>query len=117
MYIERLNLMDLFLDTFPFNGMSSSCDTLWAGLPLITLKGSTIASRGGASLLNSVGLNSLITSSIEEYEHLAIDLGNNPHKLKKIRQILQDKSKLDLFNMVKFTTNIEDLYQKVYART
>jgi protein O-GlcNAc transferase len=117
MFIERLNLMDLFLDTYPFNGMSSSCDTLWSGLPILTLMGDTIASRGGASLLNSVGLNSLITHSINDYEELAIDLGNNPTKLKKLRQKLLDKSKLDLFNIKKYAANIEDGYQKIYAES
>ena len=117
MFIERLNLMDLFLDTYPFNGMSSSCDTLWSGLPILTLMGDTIASRGGASLLNSVELNSLITHSINDYEELAIDLGNNPTKLKKLRQKLLDKSKLDLFNIKKYAANIEDGYQKIYARS
>ena len=117
MFIERLSLMDLFLDTYPFNGMSSSCDTLWSGLPLLTLMGDTIASRAGASLLSSVDLNSLITHSINDYEELAIDLGNNPNKLKKLRQKLLNKSKLDLFNIMKYTKNIENIYQKIYAKS
>ena len=101
MYIERINLMDLFLDTYPFNGMSSACDILWSGLPILTLTGSTMTSRGGASFLQSVGLKSLITYSNNDYEKLAIDLGNNPNKLKTLRQKLLDKSKLDLFNIMK----------------
>ena len=117
MYIERLNLMDLFLDTYPFNGMSSSCDILWSGLPILTLTGSTMTSRGGASFLQSVGLESLITYSAKDYEKLAIDHGNNPNKLKKLRQKLLDKSKLDLFNIKKYTSNIENSYQKIYAES
>ena len=109
--------MDLFLDTYPFNGMSSSCDILWSGLPILTLTGSTMTSRGGASFLQSVGLESLITYSAKDYEKLAIDLGNNPNKLKKLRQKLLDKSKLDLFNIKKYTSNIENSYQKIYAES
>ena len=116
LYIESLNLMDLSLDTFPFNGMSSSCDVLWSGLPILTLMGETYASRGCSSLLSLVELNSLITHSIDDYEKLAIDLGNNPNKLKKLREKIVNKSLLDLYNMNKYTKQIEDGYQKIYNR-
>jgi predicted O-linked N-acetylglucosamine transferase (SPINDLY family) len=116
-YIEMLHLMDLFLDTYPFNGMSSSCDVLWSGLPILTLIGDTYSSRGSASLLNSVKLESLVTHSIDDYEKLAINLGNNPKKLKKLRERISDRTILDLYNVKKFTDNIEDGYQKIYARS
>jgi len=116
MYIEMLNLMDLSLDTYPFNGMSSSCDVLWSGLPILTLMGDAYSSRGCSSLLSSVKLNSLITHSIDDYEKLAIDFAKNPKKLKKLRGKIINKSSLDLFNINKFTKNIEDGYQKIYAR-
>ena len=117
MYIEILNLMDLSLDTYPFNGMSSSCDVLWSGLPILTLMGDSYSSRGCSSLLNSVNLNSLITHSIGDYEKLAINLAKNPKKLKKLREKIINKTSLDLFNIDKFTNNIEDGYQKIYARS
>ena len=116
LYIEILNLMDLSLDTFPFNGVSSSCDSLWSGLPVLTLMGESFTSRASSSLLSSVELNSLITHSIDDYEKLAIDLGNNPNKLKKLREKIVNKSLLDLYNMNKYTKQIEDGYQKIYNR-
>jgi len=116
MYIEILNLMDLALDTYPFNGMSSSCDLLWSGLPILTLMGDSYSSRGCSSLLNSVKLNSLITHSINDYEKLAIDLAQNPNKLIKLREKIINKSSLDLFNIEKFTDKIEEGYQKIYVR-
>ena len=117
MYIEILNLMDLSLDTYPFNGISSSCDSLWSGLPIVTLMGESFTSRASSSLLNSVKLNSLVTNSIDDYEKLAIDLGNNPIKLKKLREKIVNKSLLDLYNMNKFTKQIENGYQKIYNRS
>jgi predicted O-linked N-acetylglucosamine transferase (SPINDLY family) len=116
LYIEILNLMDLSLDTFPFNGVSSSCDSLWSGLPVLTLMGESFTSRASSSLLSSVELNSLITHSIDDYEKLAIDFGNNPNKLKKLREKIVNKSLLDLYNMNKYTKQIEDGYQKIYNR-
>jgi len=115
-YLERLNLMDLFLDTYPFNGHSTSCDALWAGLPILTLIGKTYGSRVTASLLKSVKLDSLVTHTTNDYENLAIDLANNPKKLLKLREKIINKSSLDLFNTNKFTKNLEDGYQKVYDR-
>ena len=108
--------MDLSLDTYPFNGVSSSCDSLWSGLPVLTLMGESFTSRASSSLLSSVELNSLITHSIDDYEKLAIDLGNNPNKLKKLREKIVNKSLLDLYNMNKYTKQIEDGYQKIYNR-
>jgi predicted O-linked N-acetylglucosamine transferase (SPINDLY family) len=116
LYIESLNLMDLSLDTFPFNGVSSSCDSLWSGLPVLTLMGESFTSRASSSLLSSVELNSLITHSIDDYEKLAIDFGNNPNKLKKLREKIVNKPLLNLYNMNKYTKKIEDGYQKIYAR-
>jgi len=116
MYIESLSLMDLSLDTYPFNGMSSSCDVLWSGLPILSLIGDSYSSRGCASVLNSLKLNSLITHSIDEYENLAIDLGNNPNKLKLLRKKISDKTILNLYNTKKYTKSIEDGYLKIYNR-
>ena len=113
-FLERLNLMDLFLDTYPFNGHSTACDVLWAGLPIVTICGEHYASRGCSSLLNAVKLNSLITHNLKDYENLAITLAQNPDKLKKIKKSLVDKKSLNLFNTKKFTKNIEKGYQEVY---
>jgi protein O-GlcNAc transferase len=115
-YLERLNLMDLFLDTYPFNGHSTACDVLWAGLPMITLSGDNYASRGCASLLNATKLNSLVTCSIDEYENTAINFAKNPKKLRKIKEELLDKSLFDLFDIKKFTLNLESGFQKIYDR-
>jgi len=113
-FLERLNLMDLFLDTYPFNGHSTACDVLWAGLPILTICGDHYASRGCSSLLSAVKLDSLITYNIKDYENLAINLAKNPEKLRKIKESLVDKKVLDLFNTKKFTKNIESKYQEVY---
>ena len=108
--------MDLFLDTYPFNGHSTSCDAIWAGLPILTLMGETYGSRVSASLLSSVKLDSLITHSIDDYVKLAVNLATNPQKLLKFREKIMNKSSLDLFNTNKFTKNLEAGYQKVYDR-
>ncbi|MBT8608425.1 hypothetical protein G6656_09075, partial [Polynucleobacter paneuropaeus] len=59
-HLARHELADLFLDTYPYNAHTTASDALWAGLPLITIQGSSFASRVASSLLTAVGLEELI---------------------------------------------------------
>ncbi|MFS2018253.1 tetratricopeptide repeat protein, partial [Massilia sp. CT11-108] len=76
-YLARFRLADLFLDTNPFNGGTTASDALWAGLPVLTWAGQTFCSRMAGSLLCAVGLPELVTHALEDYEALAIALGND----------------------------------------
>ena len=108
---------DLFLDTFPYNAHTTASDSLWAGLPILTLKGESFASRVAASLLTAINLPELITSSPEEYEALAIELATNPQKLATLRQALaENRTTAPLFNTPLFTTHLESAYLKMYER-
>jgi len=116
-YLARNNVVDLFLDTLPFNAGTTCSDALRTGLPVLTCKGDSFASRYGASLLNAVSLPELITSSIEDYEALAIDLAINPKKLKIIKEKLaKNLPKSVLYNTPLFTKNLEAVYLKIYNR-
>lgn len=116
-YLGRYKVVDLFLDTNPYNAGTTSSDAMRMGLPVITLKGQSFSSRMGASILNGVDLPELIASSREEYEFLAIELANNPDKLKIIRdKLLKNLSRAPLFNTKLFATNIELAYTKIYKR-
>ena len=114
-HLARLKLADLFIDTMPYNAHTTACDALWAGLPVITLCGETFASRVGASQLNAVELNELITLTDKEFEDLAIELANNPKKLQQIKNKLNNnKISKPLFNTKLFTKNIEKAYSIIY---
>jgi len=116
-HLARHRQADLFLDTFPYNAHTTASDALWASLPVVTLIGQSFASRVAASLLNSVGLTELITSSLEEYESVAIKLANNPLKLKEIKSKLEDgRTSAPLFNSSMFAKNLESAYLKMYRR-
>lgn len=114
-HLKRLAFCDLALDTFTCNGMTTTSDALWAGLPVITLKGKHFASRVSASLLSAVGLPELIVKTPTEYTKLAINLSKNTDKLKQIREKL-DKNKLSkpLFNTERVTLYLEDAYIKIW---
>ena len=116
-HLARYALADLFLDTYPYNAHTTALDALKAGLPILTLKGESFASRVAASLLTAINLPELITSSPEEYEALAIELATNPQKLATLRQALaENRTTAPLFNTPLFTTHLESAYLKMYER-
>ena len=116
-HLKRIQLADLFLDTFPYNAHTTASDSLRMGLPLITKTGNSFASRVAASLLNAIDLPELITATKEEFELLAIDLANNHDKLLKIKnRLLSNLSVSPLFNSKLFTQHLETAYKIIYNR-
>jgi len=116
-YLARYKVIDLFLDTVPFNAGTTCSDALQSGLPVLTCKGKIFAGRMGSSLLNAVNIPELITTNLEQYEVLAIELANNPERLKAIKDKLDKNLSTELlYDINLFTNNIEDSYQKIYDR-
>ena len=116
-HLARHRQADLFLDTLPYNAHTTCSDALWAGLPVLTLKGRTFPGRVAASLLTAVGLSELITSTSEEYESLAIELALNSKKLSAIKEKLaNNRLNTPLFDSKLFTKNLEAIYTKMYER-
>jgi predicted O-linked N-acetylglucosamine transferase (SPINDLY family) len=116
-HLARYQLADLFLDTLPYNAHTTASDALWAGLPILTCTGKSFASRVAASLLSAVGLQELITDSLEAYAAKAIALAKNPADLKTIKEKLA-KNRLTepLFNSKLMTNSIEKAYKAVHTR-
>ena len=116
-YLARYRVADLFLDTFPYNAGATASDALWSGLPVLTCRGESFASRVAASLLNAIELPELITTTQEEYEALAIDLATNPEKLGQIRRRLElNRLTTPLFDTQLFTLHLEEAYRMMYER-
>jgi predicted O-linked N-acetylglucosamine transferase (SPINDLY family) len=114
-YLARYRVCDLFLDTFPYNAGTTASDSLWAGLPVLTMMGNSFASRVAASLLNSLELTELITNTSEEYVSKAIELALNSEKLKVITDKLhRNRFSTPLFNTQSFCCSIESAYRKMY---
>ncbi len=114
-HLARQKLADLFLDTFPYTGHTTTSDALWAGLPVITLKGNSFASRVSASLLHAIGLEELITHSILDYKKTILHLIKNEKELLKIKKKISTNIKSKpLFNTEIYTKNLEKSYIKAY---
>jgi protein O-GlcNAc transferase len=116
-HLARHKLADLFLDTLPYNAHTTASDALWAGLPVLTCLGETFAGRVAASLLNAIDLPELITTTLEAYEQMAIDLAKHPEKLTAIKRKLADnRLTTPLFDTKLFAKHIEAAYTTMYER-
>ena len=113
-HLKRISLADVFLDTYPYNAHTTASDAIRMGIPIITLTGNSFASRVGASILSSVNIKELITYNQKDYEEVSISLGMKPEKLLAIKSKLKENLvKAPLFNSIKFTKNLEELYLKI----
>jgi len=113
-HLARHALADLFLDTFPYTGHATTCDALWAGLPVLTRTGDSYASRVAASQLQAIGLPELVTQAEQDYEAQAIALARDPQKLKDLRDRLAlGHANSPLFDTGRFARNIEAIYQQI----
>ena len=90
---------------------------MWVGLPILTRMGNSFSSKVAASLLNSVGLQDLITNNDETYMQLAIKLGNNPNNLNDLKQkLIKSKNTSPLFNNKLYTKNLEQAFELMIGK-
>ncbi len=116
-HLARHRLADLFLDTLPCNAHTTASDALWAGLPLLTCVGHSFAGRVAASLLSAIQLPELITTSLSQYEQLAIELGTDTVRLLQIKRKLEDnRLATPLFDTAQSARYLEALYEQMYER-
>src|SRR5262249_51167183 len=116
-HLSRLALGDLFLDSLPYNAHTTASDALWAGLPVITCRGTTFPGRVAASLLRAVGLPELITDNLDEYEALALKLAGDRERLQSYRRHLSSNpAALRLFDTRRTTRHIEHAFAEMMAR-
>lgn len=112
-HLSLYNQVDIALDTWPYNGTTTTCEALWMGVPVITLAGAHHASRVGASLLASAGLEFCVCHSAEEYIQRAIQLAGNLPLLRTLRTDLRAMlSASPLLDGIGFTRRLELLYQQ-----
>lgn len=116
-YLARYKVVDLFLDTHPYNAGTTASDALRMGLPVLTYLGKSFASRMCSSILNALDLPELICNNQNEYELKAIDFAKNPKQIKEIKENLaKNLISSHLFNAKHFTQSIEMAYSKIYDR-
>jgi predicted O-linked N-acetylglucosamine transferase (SPINDLY family) len=117
LHIARLQAADLCLDNWPYNGHTTTSDMLWAGLPVLTKKGTNFASRVSESLLNAVGLPELVARDERHFADFAVELAENRLLLDDFRQRLADaRPTAPLFDPQAFTIALESAYSRMAER-
>ena len=111
-HLARHQLIDLYLDTFNYNGHTSAVDALYTGTPIVSKIGSSFTARVCASILKAVNLSELITNSEEEYFNLAFKLATNKTVYKKIKEsLIQNIETHALFHTKEYVRDLEKGYQ------
>ena len=114
-HLARQRAADLFLDTLPYNAHSTACDALFAGVPVVTCAGIAFVGRVGASMVKAAGLPELVTTSLEDYEALALELATDPALLSSMRRKLDDnRPTCPLFDGDRFRRHIEAAYTTMW---
>jgi protein O-GlcNAc transferase len=114
-HLARHRVADLFLDTLPYNGHTTAADALWAGLPVVTCKGTAFPGRVGASMLAAIGLAELVAPDLAAYEALALRLATEPEFLADCRRRLgENRTTAPLFDIDRFSLHLEEAYVKMH---
>ncbi len=116
-HIKLYKKIDLALDTFPYNGVTTTFEALWSGVPVLVMKGHNMNSRAGESILINGNIKNLIASNQDDYIKKAIYFSNNLEKLVEERkQIFENILNTPLFNSEKFSLDLQNNLLKIYNR-
>jgi predicted O-linked N-acetylglucosamine transferase (SPINDLY family) len=114
-YLELYHRIDVGLDTFPYNGHTTSLDSYWMGVPVVTLVGRMVVGRAGLSQLSNLGLPELIARTPQQYVRIVADLAGNLPRLAELRRTLRARMQASpLMDAPRFARNIESAYRRMW---
>ena len=116
-YFALYHRIDIHLDTFPYNGCTTTCDALWMGVPVLTLAGDRKIQRMGNSLLQAISLGDWIAHSPEEYVNKAITFAQDLEAIAQLRTSLRERfQKSQLGDIEGLTLALENAYQQMWKK-
>jgi predicted O-linked N-acetylglucosamine transferase (SPINDLY family) len=116
-YLELYHQIDVGLDTSPYNGHTTSLDSFWMGIPVVTLVGPTVVGRAGLCQLTNLGLTDLIATTPEEFVDAAAGLASDLVRLSDLRASLRTRmQKSPLMDAAGFARGIEAAYRDMWRR-
>ncbi len=117
-HLARYRQADLFLDTHPYNAHTTCADALMSGLPVVTCMGGAFPSRVAGSLLHAAGIPELVTTSLADYEALALQLARDPQRLACLKaQLIATQPTNALCDADGFCRNLEAIYTSMWRQT
>jgi len=115
-HLKRYHEVDIGLDPFPYNGVTTSFEAMWMGVPVVTLAGSGFISRMGVTMLTNLGMTELIADTPQGYVETAARLAGDIDRLAALRAGLRDRmAKSPLTDARRFTLNLESAYRQMWA--
>jgi predicted O-linked N-acetylglucosamine transferase (SPINDLY family) len=114
-YARTYDRIDITLDPFPYGGGITTCDSLWMGVPVVTLSGGIAVGRGGVSILSNVGLRQFIAQTPEEYVEIALHLAADLPARTELRRTLRSRMLgSPLMDARQFALDVENAYRQMW---
>jgi protein O-GlcNAc transferase len=116
-YGQQFAGVDIALDNYPYNGVTTTCESLYVGVPVISLHGRNGVSRSGLSLLGTLGLGELAASTPEQYVEIAVALGSDLARLEQLRATLRARfEQSSLRDEKRFASKFEELLRVAWQQ-
>ncbi|MFZ2542293.1 MAG: tetratricopeptide repeat protein [Gallionella sp.] len=123
LYLDHAGLLnyysklDIALDTHPYSGVTTTCEALWMGVPVVTLAGEKFISRNSAALVANVDLDDLIADTPQQYVEIAVALAGDGARLARLRSTQREHFKMSpLGNLPLFVQYLEDAYRDIWKK-
>ena len=114
-YLLRFGQIDVALDTWPFNGITTTCDGLWMGVPCVSMTGQTSVSRAGKSILHAAGMEELATETPDAFVATAAALAGNRDRLREVRRSMRQRLVASpLMDHRGFARKLESAYRQMW---
>lgn len=114
-YLDRFGQIDIALDTWPFNGITTTCDGLWMGVACVSMTGQTSVSRAGKSILSAANLRELCASTPEEFLRIAAELAGDVDRQRNLRMTMRDRLlNSPLMDHRGFAQKLEREYRRIW---
>ena len=116
-YLRLFSEVDIALDSLPFSGGTTSCDTLWMGVPIVTMPGTRSVSRSASSVVSNVGLTDWIASSPEDYVRRAVRFAGDRKLLAELRGSMRQRMAASpLMDETQFVRDLELAYREMWRK-
>jgi predicted O-linked N-acetylglucosamine transferase (SPINDLY family) len=116
-YLRLYERIDICLDPLPYNGITTTCDALWMGVPVVSLTGKSAAGRAGWSLLANLGLSDLVAHTPKQFIDITSNLASDLLRLAQLRSTLRERmQRSPLIDSQRFARNMEAAYRKMWQR-